>query len=286
MRDIIALAMTLLAFSLGLSRTEAAEPERFVVCYGADAALSAFSPYRRAVLDSDHHPPLAPLKAQGVELFGYVSLGEADSARRYYPAAAGLLLGANPNWPGAHYVDLRNPAWHALVLDRIIPDILADGFGGLFLDTLDDAAFLEHADPVRNRGMVEAAAALVREIHARYPAIPLMLNRAYEVGALVADQLDAVLAESLASTYDFKSRRHHLRNKPDLDWGLARVAELRRLNPRLRLYSLDYWDPADGEGVAQLYDRERRAGFVPYVATIDLQHIVPEPLRSGGRSAR
>ena len=273
-------AAMLLAFAISPG---AAHAERFVICYGADATADDFAPYSRAVLDADHHIPLSPLKTRGIQLFGYISLGESDSARRDHSVGASFLLGSNPNWPDAHYVDLRNPAWHALVLDRLIPAVLAQGFDGLFIDTLDDAAFLEQSDPVRNRGMIEAAAALMREIHTRYPNIPLMLNRAYEVGALVADTLESVLAESLSSTYDFKTRRYHLRPKPDRDWGLARLAELRRLNPRLRLYSLDYWEPGDRAGVTRLYQQERDAGLVPYVATIDLQRIVPEPTR---RSAR
>ena len=278
-------AVLLCATGVGSAK---AEPERFVVYYGKDAATGDFAPYSRAVLDSDHHPPLAPLKARGIELFGYLSLGEVEQARDYYPAvaAAGLLLGANPDWPGARYVDLRKPAWSAQILDHLIPALLNEGFEGLFLDTLDDAAFLEHADPVRNHGMVAAAAALVRSIRARYPAVPLMLNRAYDVGALVATELDSVLAESLLTTHDFKTRRYLVRNQDDLNWGMGKLAELRRLNPKLRLYTLDYWEPTDRAGIARLYEQERKAGFIPYVATIDLQRIVPEPSRSSRLTAR
>ena len=268
-------------FAAGASSAKA-EPERFVVYYGKDAEPADFAPYSRAVLDSDHHPPLAPLKARGIEVFGYLSLGEADQARDYFPAvaAANLLLGANPDWPGARYVDLRKPAWGAQILDHLIPALLDEGFDGLFLDTLDDAAFLEHADPVRNHGMVAAAAALVRSIRARYPAVPLMLNRAYDVGALVATELDSILAESLLTTHDFKTRRYMMRNKNDLAWGMGKLAELRRLNPQLRLYTLDYWEPTDRAGIAKLYEQERKAGFIPYVATIDLQRIVSEPAKT------
>ncbi len=268
--------------------TAQAEPERFVVYYGSDAAIEDFAPYRRAVFDSDRHPPLAPLQERDVELFGYLSLGEVHEARDYYPAvaAAGLLLGANPDWPGARYVDLRKPEWNAEILDRRIPAILREGFRGLFLDTLDDAAFLEHADPVRHHGMVAAAASLIRAIRARYPTVPLMLNRAYDVGALVATELDSVLAESLLTTHDFKTGRYFVRHRDDLSWGLGKLAELRRLNPRIRLYSLDYWEPKDRAGVAKLYDQERKAGFIPYVATIDLQRIVPEPGKNSRPNAR
>ncbi len=263
----------------GAATTCTAQPARFVVYYGQDAAPDDFTPYQRAVLDADHHPPLAPLKDKGIELFGYVSLGEADQARSYHDdvAAAGLLLGANPNWPGARYVDLRKPAWRTLLLDHIIPGVIAQGFNGLFLDTLDDAAFLENADPVGNRGMIGAGAATIRAIRARFPTIPLMLNRAYEVAALVPNELESILAESMAGDYDFKTKRYRLRAGPDLTWGMARVAELRALNPNIGFYSLDYWDPKDQRGIARLYEQERRAGFIPYVATIDLQKIISEP---------
>lgn len=269
----------------GTVPARAAEPDRFVIYYGQSASIDELAPYRRAVLDADHHPPIAPLKARGIELFGYVSIGEADETRTYHAevAAANVLLGSNANWPGAHYADLRKPAWRAFLLDRIIPAVLAQGFQGLFLDTLDDAAFLENADPVGNRGMIEAGAATIRAIRARYPSVPLMLNRAYEVAALVPNELESILAESMASSYDFKTRRYHLRTGADLNWGMARIAELRALNPRMGFYSLDYWDPADRRSILRLYDQERRAGFIPYVATIDLQKIVAEP---GMRASR
>lgn len=272
-----ALARSLAALLLlGPPAAAYAAPERLTVFYGADAAPEQFARASTAVLDSDRHPPLGALRARGVQLFGYISLGEAEPGRALEPPPA-VLLGPNPDWPGARYVDLRHPQWRAHILDRAVPRILAQGFDGLFLDTLDDAGTLEYADPVRNRSMVAAAADLVRAIHARYPEAKLMLNRAYDVAALVPDALDAILAESLTTTYDFKTRRYHRRPKPDRDWGLARVAEVRRLNPRLRRFSLDYWQPTDAAGVARLYRQDRNDGFVPYVATIELQQIVPEP---------
>ena len=60
---------------------------------------------------------------------------------------------------------------------------------------------------------------------------------------------------------------------------MGKLAELRRLNPKLRLYTLDYWEPTDRAGIAKLYGQERKAGFIPYVATIDLQRIVADPTR-------
>jgi uncharacterized protein (TIGR01370 family) len=279
----------LLAFACLLCRfgQASAQPanERFVVYYGESAPIVTFLPYQPIVLDGDRHPPLGALKALGKRVFGYLSLGEVDPGRSYMGSAskAGVLLGSNPDWPGARYVDLRTGAWRQMVLEQLVPAILAQGFDGLFLDTLDDAATLEQADPKRNEGMVKAAISLIRALHERYPTVPLMLNRAYDVGVAVAPVLDAVLAESLASTYNFKSRKYHLQTAPDLAWGMARVSELRRANPALRIYTLDYWDPSDEHGVRRLYTQERQAGFVPYVATIDLQRVIHEPTKTGAQ---
>ena len=111
----------------------------------ADARAGGGAGAPGGVREAHHHPPLAPPKAIGLEVFGYLSLGEAERGRRRFAQAeaAGVLLDANPDWPRAHHVDLRSPAWRDIVLDRLIPPILAQGFDGVFLDTLDDCAFLE-----------------------------------------------------------------------------------------------------------------------------------------------
>ncbi|MEG8042050.1 hypothetical protein QP164_04330 [Sphingomonas sp. LR59] len=41
--------------------------------------------------------------------------------------------------------------------------------------------------------------------------------------------------------------------------------------------TLDYWNPADTTQIAALYARESAAGFSPYVATLALDRLMPEP---------
>ena len=50
-----------------------------------------------------------------------------------------------------------------------------------------------------------------------------------------------------------------------------------RRQPNLKVLTLDYWDPADADGIASLYRSARSAGFVSYVATIELDRLVAEP---------
>ena len=276
------MAVLVLGAAFGRPATSlAASSDRFVICYAAEIPAGALASCRWVVLDGDHHPDLAPLHAAGATTYGYVSIGEIERTRQHFTeaAAAGLLLDANPNWPDSRYIDLRRPEWETLLLDRIVPAVLNQGFNGLFLDTLDDAAFLETRDPVHCAGMTQAAARLVQAMHQRFPDAKLMLNRAYEIQPLVCDFLDSVLAESIYGGYDFARKRCRTQSPMDVRWQLDRLANLRQRAPDVRIFTVDYWDPRDLSGQRRIYAQQRRNGFVPYVATIDLQHVVAEPNR-------
>lgn len=41
--------------------------------------------------------------------------------------------------------------------------------------------------------------------------------------------------------------------------------------------TLDYWNPADTAGLRRIYRAQRANGFLPYVATVELDRLVPEP---------
>lgn len=252
-------------------------PLRWVVFYGAEADPVAFAPYDLVVLDGDRHPPLGPLIERGKQVLGYLALCEVAEHRSYFEdvKAEGLLLGEHPTWRGSHYVDVRDPRWTRRVIEDLVPRLLRRGFTGLFLDTLDDAAMLE-ARP-GGRGTRQAAVRLVRTIRRQYPSVMIMMNRGYDLLADVERHVDAVLAESLFGTYDFDRRRYHRVGAADTSHQLALLQAARARHPALRLFSLDYWDPDDEDGVAALYREARAAGFASYVATIDLDRIVHEP---------
>ncbi|HLO75113.1 MAG TPA: endo alpha-1,4 polygalactosaminidase [Magnetospirillum sp.] len=249
----------------------------WTVVYSAEAAVAELTPYSVVVLDSDSHPALTDLIDGSRDVLGYISLAEIGEYRPYYSEveAQGILLGSNPNWPGAHYVDLRDSRWTARVLDQLIPSILDQGFTGLFLDTLDDAAYLEWLDPVANAGMTQAAADLVAAIRARYPTISIMMNRGYELLPQVADDIDYALAECLHSRWN--GTAYGLLSNSDVEWQLTKVQDALALNPSLKAVGLDYWDPADLDGVARLYALCEAQGVSPYVSTISLNQVFAPP---------
>lgn len=253
--------------------------DRYAVLYSDAAEPSALAAYQLLVLDSAVHPPLDPLKDREITLLGYLSLGEVEQYRPHYAdvRAEGILLQENANWPGSFMVDLRDQRWTKRVLEELIPQILFKGFDGIFVDTMDNPFYLESLDPQANKGMGDAAVDLIRAIRRHFPDMPLMLNRGYPILDALPDQIHMIMAESLYTDYDFKKKKP---GKADPAVYLQTVDRLRRakvLNPKLKVYSLDYWDPKDSVGVREIYRIQRANGFIPYVSELQLNRLIPEP---------
>lgn len=276
-----ALSVAILTGLAGVAAGGAARADTvpWVVYYGETAPAPLLEPYDLVVLDSDGHPPLDPLQERGKTVLGYLALAEVDAHRPFFDAveAAGLLIEPNPDWPGAHLVDVRRPAWTRMVLEEIVPRILHDGFDGLFLDTADSAIGLEQTDPARYAGMKTATARLIRAIRRHYPDAPLMLNRGFEIVPDVGGSIDYLLGESVLSTFEGDPPTYRDVDAGGRTWQIDRLDRARTAFPRLAIMTLDYWDPTDAAGVRRLYAEERARGFSPYVATRDLQSIIPEP---------
>jgi len=284
MQRMLALGAT--ALTLGVRSRSDATPKpsvnaalRWGVDYGATTDPVLARTCALLVLEPHHARPIAPLRGPGSILLGYVSFGEVERSRPYFAALekAGALRAANPNWPDARLADLRHPAWRAAVLDRLVPAILALGYDGIFIDTMDNAEAMERQDPVANKGMVAAGVTLIAAVRARFPKMRIMLNRGYAMLPDVAPKIDYLLGEAMASRWNFATKRYELLSDSDWAWQAGRLRAAKARNAALSLMTLDYWDPTDSKQVAALYARERAAGFSPYVATLALDRLVPEP---------
>jgi cysteinyl-tRNA synthetase len=79
-------------------------------------------------------------------VLAYMSIGEAESYRWYWPQRSSAWLGPeNPQWPGNYSVRFWHPAWQAIILeytDRIV----AAGFDGVYLDKVDEFEDMGHQD--------------------------------------------------------------------------------------------------------------------------------------------
>ena len=144
------------------------------------------------------------MAAGGPLRLAYVSAGEADEKRSYWPQAKGkpYLVESNPNWPEAHRVDIRSDAWRRLLLKEVVPKALAKGYDGVFLDTLDTAEYLQSRDTAAYAGSMDAAKGLVEALRAQYPDKLILLNNALPLLEGLADAADGVVVEDLYTRCD------------------------------------------------------------------------------------
>jgi endo-alpha-1,4-polygalactosaminidase (GH114 family) len=87
------------------------------------------------------------------------------------------------------------------------------------------------------------------------------------------------LGESVYTDYNFDKKKY---SKVDADTNAQQLKwlnEAKQENPKLKIYTLDYAEPADTNTIRDIYKTERSNGFIPYVATVGLDKLVEEPKR-------
>ncbi len=245
-------------------------PERY------DVTPSMILEYEMAIFDSDHHPPLEPLKEKMI-LIGYVSLGEAEGYRSYWNAIKDepWVLNENPNWKDNHYVDVRSTAWHTLLLEKVIPDIIASGFDGVELDTIDTSDFLASAFPEKYAGANEAMIELVRKIHERFPKFLLIANNGFHIMEEIGPYLSGCLVESVHQTYDFETRK--FRNTPAEETTYkSRILQEIQTKFHLPIFSIEYVRSGNRKAAQKTLKRSRKLNFKTYFAQTELDQIYPQ----------
>src|SRR5690606_32284481 len=280
----IALALTAISILFGCmtlrdSRHELiSNADNWVVYYANQLPSSKFSAYDIVVFDDAKHPAIAPLRDRPRLILGYVSFGESG-ALRPFPVHDhdGMKLAENQFWPGNYILDIRKPAWRDFLIKEHIPSILAKGFDGIMIDTIDSPLHHANRDETLYPSMKKAAIELIRATREAFPDIVITLNRGFDILPQVAPYIDLVLVESTLANYNFDSKESaYFPANIHLDY-VATIRAAQAANPKLRALSLDYWNPQDEKSVADLYRYQRANGFIPYVSTVALDTIYPEP---------
>lgn len=171
---------------------------------------------------------VASLVSSGIEVIGYVSIGQTDDARPYWDPAwtndgldTGDLTASAPvwvaeiasSWP-ARYVEYWNDDWKAIVMDQVT-DIVTRGYSGIFLDNI--LTYYEIAADRNQLGtsqsefyatemikLVVEIAATARAINPDFAVIanggPYILGDAAAFGTALVSQyliaIDGIMAES------------------------------------------------------------------------------------------
>lgn len=246
--------------------------------YGEKPPLMDLQAFDVAVVEPDfvENPQQYERSAQDGEhtLFAYVSLGEVQPSRAYYPKLPkSCLVGSNAAW-GSRVINQTCPSWSAFFLDTIIEPLWKMGWRGFFVDTLDSYQIFAKEDVAR-LAQTQAMVGILRELKRRHPEARLMLNRGFELMPDIANITYAVAAESLYQGYDAGKLLYRPVPESDRAWLLSKMTEVRD-RYHLPVISIDYVDPSlpNARKLARETAQQIRAqGFIPWVADGNLYSI-------------
>lgn len=252
-------SLLLAALLLG-AQAEAGSTPSVAFFYGRPVPVERLSRFDWVVLEPENVQAheLEALRRRGVNVFGYLSLGEVAPGS----ADARWSLGPNSAW-GSVIVDPSAEGWRQRILERA-GALWERGYAGVFLDTLDSYAIVLRGDAQRTASA--AMAALIRAIHQRHPGLKLFFNRGFEileeVGALAA----GVAAESLIFGWNAAEQRYFEVADPDREWLAHRLRHV-EAQYGIPVVVVDYLPPARRAQALEAARRIRAMGFVPWIST-------------------
>jgi cysteinyl-tRNA synthetase len=242
--------------------------ELVVMDYSADqTAAGEFTPAQIGALRSG---------ACARRVVAYVGVGMAESYRFYWdpawaPGSPAWILAEDPDWPGHYAIEFWDPAWRA-VLFRYLDRVLAQGFDGVYLDTIDVYPDV----PGHEQDMVDLVRALAEYARARSP-----LGEDFGVFAHNAEELASRHPEYVAVLTGLGKEETYFVATDLATTATARAAaqahlDVVRQGSRGHLaLTVDY--ATTPQNVAQAYDLARARGYVPYAADATLDRLRINP---------
>jgi uncharacterized protein (TIGR01370 family) len=264
---ILVLAMTL--FSLPIQ----AQMRSTAVFYAPDLPIDLLGKFQRVIVEADNVKPdeLQALHQAGAKVLAYVSIGEVSASRKCYSQVKPTwILGKNRVWD-SEIMDLTNPDWQQFVIQQLVAPLAAQGYDGLFMDTLDSFQLLAKTDEARLQ-QANALADLLRKIHQTYPQMAFVANRGFDVMPQIAPLLDAVLAESLYASWDNAHQVFKPSSAQDTEWLLQKLKGIQR-QFGLEIIILDYLPPSQRAEASKLATRIQAQGFVPWISVAALDSV-------------
>lgn len=247
--------------------------KNWAVYYGANAPAESFKGYDLLVFDADQHPDIATVKAQGSEVLAYISLAEIAEYRAYatrFIDQSNISIGYNDTWK-SHVIDVRAPQWQEFVVKEWLPSILAKGFDGVFLDTIDTALYWQQKDE-KNQHMDRAIIDTIIKMRSAMPAKKrIMVNRGFDILPDIARDIDIVLAESIL--VDAEAKENTYFSDEIYQHYVDILQELKQKHSHLAIFALDYPRTIDKTAWLHICRRHQAHGFTPYISTMDLQQI-------------
>ncbi|MDZ7771264.1 MAG: endo alpha-1,4 polygalactosaminidase [Balneolaceae bacterium] len=189
--------------------------DQILMNYGVDydkVTPSEIEDYDLVVLEPEQYTvsEVSELAKTDTRIIGYISMSEVNPHRWYYPLLREIgFLGVNENW-NSPYIDLSSPKARSILLDEVARSIMAKGFDGLLLDTIDGVA------PYTERShLQDEMLGMIRTLNERYPEAYIIQNRGLFLLQDTDPLVDAIMIEDIATHYDFETENYNLRSVQD-----------------------------------------------------------------------
>ncbi len=235
-----------------------------LVCYGKLKAEN-IKGYDYVIVESKHYlaSNIRVMKAQNRSVMAYISLGEVNEHAPHYKELQGSTLGKNSIW-NSFYLDLRAPKTTEIIL-KLVDDAFQKGYDGLFLDNLDN--FTVHGP---QREQKPELLALLSKIKARYPHKQFIQNAGLELAPETAPFIKAIMIESIATAYDFKTKTYKLREKKQFEDMMKHLKSVSE-TAKIPVYLIEYSDSKKLN--KQILERILPSDFDYFIGNINLQTI-------------
>ncbi|HBY09400.1 MAG TPA: hypothetical protein DEH22_17070 [Chloroflexi bacterium] len=234
-------------------------------CYYGSNRLADLAQFDLVILQPDHYAAgdIRLLCEQNTCPVAYLAISEepatqSPSGWALIDPSNGLVV-RNLAWQTV-LVDCRSQAWHNHILQQRIPEIIARGFVGIFLDTLDVA----EQYPETRQGVIR----LIRQIRAFYPHLMLVANRGFSILDEINELVDAFLFEAFTthSTHGITSN-YAIWDNQALAWTAQQVDHLHAKGVNIPILALDYAAPSDTALRSAAWRRAQKYGLLSFTTT-------------------
>ncbi|WP_158278836.1 endo alpha-1,4 polygalactosaminidase [Leucothrix arctica] len=236
------------------------------VFYGPNLPTDVLSQFSRIIVEADNvkRHELDELRANGGDVFAYLSVGEVSPTRKWFDKIQpSWVLGDNRVWD-SKVMDLHSPGWQKFMMESIVDPLWEAGYRGLFLDTMDSFKLFAKNER-QEREQVQALVSLLQAIHKRYPEMRFIANRGFEVLPSIGYLLEAVAAESLFESWDNGLKVYRETKSEDQDWLLDQLHQVKAKLP-VDIIIIDYVEPQKRDKAEKVASRITKEGFIPWIS--------------------
>jgi uncharacterized protein (TIGR01370 family) len=241
-----------------------AKKNTVLVCYGKLNA-EAIKGYGYVILEAKHYTAkeVKQIKNQNEKVFAYMSLGEVNAHAPHYNALKNYTLGKNEIW-NSYYLNLKAEKTSTVLMD-IIDKTLAKGYDGMFLDNIDNFTIFGPQKDQRKELVT-----LLRNIKEKYPKNLFIQNAALDLIPETSAYVDAVAIESVASLYDFKTKKYGLRDNKQFEDTMTRLKNITSTY-KVPVILIEYADTKKLQN--KILDKIKPSDFQYFIGNINLQHL-------------